>query len=73
MKNKLSKQFLVTVIMVFFLLVFMTTYIFSSFYRSSVIRIEELGVSNMKSEASMIENYLNKSMDVLWVTADTVN
>lgn len=73
MKNKLSKQFLVTVIMVFFLLVFMTTYIFSSFYRSSVIRIEELGVSNMKSEAAMIENYLNKSMDVLWVTADTVN
>ena len=35
--------------------------------------IEELGVSNMKSEAAMIENYLNKSMDVLWVTADTVN
>ncbi|MGN0407394.1 MAG: HD domain-containing phosphohydrolase [Bacteroides sp.] len=27
----------------------------------------------MKSEAAMIENYLNKSMDVLWVTADTVN
>lgn len=51
----------------------MTTYIFSSFYQSSVKRIEELGVSNMKSESAMIENYLNKSMDVLWVTADTVN
>ncbi|MGN0161038.1 MAG: HD domain-containing phosphohydrolase [Lachnospiraceae bacterium] len=73
MKNKLSKQFLITVIMVFCLLVFMITYIFSSFYNSSVIQIEELGVSNMKSEAAMIENYLNKSMDVLWVTADTVN
>ena len=59
--------------MVFCLLVFMVTYIFSSFYRSSVSNIEELGVSNMKSEAAMIENYLNKSMDVLWVTADTVN
>ncbi|MDD6796786.1 MAG: response regulator [Clostridia bacterium] len=51
----------------------MLTYIFSSFYYSSVRNIEELGVSNMKSEAAMIENYLNKSMDVLWVTADTVN
>jgi len=73
MKNTISKQFLITIIMVFCLLVFMVTYIFSSFYHSSVISIDELGVSNMKSEAAMIENYLNKGMDVLWVTADTVN
>lgn len=73
MKNKISKQFLITIIAIFCLLVFMTTYIFSSFYYSSAKRIEELGVSNMKSESAMIENYLNKSMDVLWVTADTVN
>lgn len=73
MKNTISKQFLITVLLIFCLLAFMVTYIFSSFYRSSVRRIEELGVSNMKSEAALIENYLNKSMDVLWVTADTVN
>lgn len=73
MKNKISKQFLVTILVVFCLLFFMVVYIFSSFYRSSAINIEELGASNMKSEAAMIENYLNKSMDVLWVTADTVN
>ena len=73
MKNKISKQFLITIIAIFCLLVFMTTYIFSSFYYSSAKRIQELGVSNMKSESAMIENYLNKSMDVLWVTADTVN
>lgn len=73
MKNTISKQFLITIILVFCLLVSMLTYIFSSFYYSSVRNIEELGVSNMKSEAAMIENYLNKSMDVLWVTADTVN
>lgn len=73
MKNSISKQFFITIITVFCLFVFMVTYIFSSFYHSSAIRIEELGVSNMKSEAAMIENYLNKSMDVLWVTADTVN
>ncbi len=73
MKNTISKQFLITIILVFCLLVSMLTYIFSSFYYSSVRNIEELGVSNMKSEAAMIENYLNKSMGVLWVTADTVN
>ena len=73
MKNTISKQFLITIILVFCLLVSMLTYIFSSFDYSSVRNIEELGVSNMKSEAAMIENYLNKSMDVLWVTADTVN
>lgn len=73
MKNTILKQFLITITMVFCLLIFMVAYIFTSFYRSSVRTIDELGISNMKSEAAMIENYLNKSMDVLWVTADTVN
>lgn len=73
MKKNITKQFLVTIIIVFCLLFFMITYIFASFYQSSVKDIEELGVSSMKSEAAMIENYLNKSMDVLWVTADSVN
>lgn len=72
-KDNVTRQFLLTIIIVFCLLVFMITYIFSSFYKSSVKDIEELGVSNLQSEAAMIENYLNKSMDVLWVTADTVN
>lgn len=72
-KDNVTRQFLLTIIIVFCLLVFMITYIFSSFYKSSVKDIEELGASNLQSEAAMIENYLNKSMDVLWVTADTVN
>lgn len=73
MKKNITKQFLVTIIIVFCLLFFMITYIFAFFYQSSVENIEEIGVSSMKSEAAMIENYLNKSMDVLWVTADSVN
>ncbi|MGN0507055.1 MAG: HD domain-containing phosphohydrolase [Lachnospiraceae bacterium] len=48
MKNKFSKQFIITIIMVFSLLGFMVVYIFSSFYRSSVNDINELGVSNTK-------------------------
>lgn len=73
MKNAITKQFMATIIMVFFLLLFMVSYIFSSFYNSSVTNINELGVSNMKSEAAMLESYLNKGMDVLMVTADTVD
>lgn len=73
MKDTIKKQFFTTIILVFILLFFMVSYIFSSFYRHSVGIIHELGVSNLKSEATMIENYLNKSMDVLWVTADSVN
>ena len=33
----------------------------------------DLGVSNMNSQATMIENYINTGRDILWVTADTVN
>lgn len=73
MKNRIVKQFLTSIIIVFFLLVFMVIYIFSSFYHSSIKNINELGVSNLKSEAALIENYLMKSIDVLRVTADTVN
>ena len=62
MKNTVTKQFLLTIAIIFGLLFFMVVYIFSSFYTSSVKDIEELGVSNMKSEAAMIENYLNKSI-----------
>ena len=59
--------------MVFFLLLFMLFFIFSSFYRSSVKDINEIGVSHIKSEAAMVENYLLKSIDILGVTADTVD
>lgn len=73
MKSTITKQFLTTILTVFCLLVFMVSYIFSSFYKSSVANINELGVSNLKGETAMIENYLHKSLNVLWVTADTVN
>ena len=73
MKKSVTKQFIFTIMMVFFLLLFMMVFIFSSFYRSSVKDINEIGVSHIKSEAAMVENYLLKSIDVLGVTADTVD
>ena len=73
MKKSVTKQFVFTIMMVFFLLLFMLFFIFSSFYRSSVKDINEIGVSHIKSEAAMVENYLLKSIDILGVTADTVD
>ena len=73
MRDKIAKQYLLTIILVFLLLFIMLVYIFSSFYRTSVSNIRELGVKNIKSEAALIETYMTKSMDVLWATADTVN
>ena len=73
MKNKTKRQFLFTILSIFLMLVFMVSYIMYAFYNNSLANINELGVSNMKREAAVLESYLNKSMDVLWVTADTVN
>ena len=73
MKKTVLKRLISTVLVILFLMTLMIVYIIYSFYRSSVDNIMELGESNMNSQATMIENYLNKGIDILWVTADTVN
>ena len=73
MKNAVSRRLLTTIILIFVLMSLMVTYIVSSFYKSSVANIMELGESNMNSQATMIENYINKGMNILWVAADTVD
>ena len=49
MRDKITKQYLLTIILVFLLLFIMLVYIFSSFYRTSVSNIRELGVKNIKN------------------------
>ena len=73
LNNNVIKRLITTILLIFVLMALMLVYIFMSFYRSSVNNIMELGVSNMNSQATMIENYINKDRDVLLVTADTVN
>lgn len=73
MKNTVARQFLGTILIVFVALVTMLSYTFWSFYKNSVTQIYNIGLSNLESESLRIENYLNKSTHVLWVTADTVN
>ncbi len=73
MKNTVTKQFLIALILIFVLQTFMLIYIFNSFYRSSVTDIKDLGESNMNSQATMVENYLNKGVNVLWFAAGSVD
>ena len=73
LNNTVIKRLVTTILLIFVLMSLMLVYIFTSFYRSSVDNIMELGVSNMNSQATMIENYINKGWDILVITADTVN
>ncbi|MBR1736935.1 MAG: cache domain-containing protein [Firmicutes bacterium] len=72
MKTTVTRQFLTTIILIFVLLTLMLCFIFTSFYKSSVQGINNLGISKLNSEASMVEDYMNSGMSILQVTADTV-
>ncbi len=73
MKNSVTKQFIYTVSLIFVLQVVMLAGVFNTFYRKAKTDIKALGVSNMKSQAAMVENYLNKGGDVLWFAAESVD
>ena len=71
-KSTTTKHFLATIILIFLLLAFLLAVIFGSFYRFGSTDIKELGVSNMKSQAAVVENYLNRGNNVLWFAAESV-
>lgn len=52
--SKVTRQFVLILIIVFVLQATMLAYVFSAFYRSSVADIKDLGVSNLKSQATMV-------------------
>ncbi|MBR5115541.1 MAG: hypothetical protein IK096_00615, partial [Lachnospiraceae bacterium] len=68
-----TRQFLFTSLLIFALQTIMLAFIMTSFYKSSVSDIRQLGISNLQSQASMVETYLNKGGDVLWYAAETVD
>ena len=71
-KSTGTRQFLITIILIFLLQALMLAIIFSSFYNIGANDIKDLGVSNMKSQAAMVENYLNRGNNVLWFAAESV-
>ncbi len=70
--NTETRQFFIAIILIFLLQAVMLTVIFSSFYNIGAKDIKELGISNMKSQAAMVENYLNRGNNVLWFAAESV-
>lgn len=71
-KSTGTRQFLIAIILIFLLQALMLAVIFSSFYSIGANDIKELGVSNVKSQAAMVENYLNRGNNVLWFAAESV-
>ena len=59
-KSAVTKQFLIAIVLIFLLQSLMLAVIFSFFYSIGANDIKDLGVSNMKSQAAMVENYLNR-------------
>lgn len=73
LKSTVTRQFIITVLVIFVLQALMLVYIFSFIYKTSVSHIKDLGISNMKSQTSMVQNYLNKGRNVLWFAAESVD
>ncbi len=69
MKRTFLRSFFIAIIVIFVLQAFMLLYLFGSYYRTAAEDIRNLGESNLAGQAAMIENYLNKGEDVLWLTA----
>ncbi len=73
MKKTIVNQFVRTIVLIFVLLSTMLIYFFISFYKSSSKDIKQLGISNTKSQATMVEEYLDKGRSVLWLAAESVD
>ncbi len=73
MKGKITKQFVITIILIFVLQALMLVYIFGTTYKKLVDDVMDIGSSNLDSRVIMIENYLDRGGNTLWLAADTVD
>ena len=69
---KYRKRFLFSIIIIFLLMEGLILYSFISSYNNSKRSIKRTGEVNLAYESAKIENYLQKSLDVTWIIADTV-
>lgn len=72
MKNKEKSYYIFTLIFILTALTAMVTYSMSSFYSNAVSNMEAVGKSCLAQETELLNGYLTKGMDVLQVTAITV-
>jgi len=72
MKRQERRQYLITLFFTLIALVIMVVYNFSTFYSNAVSNMIAMGESTLAEESEKLNSYLTKGMDVLQVTAITV-
>jgi len=72
MKHSFGRRFWVTLLCILTLLAIAVASTFVTFYKLTKEQLELLGESNIRYETALIEKYLQKGMDVMRVTANTV-
>lgn len=72
MHKKENISYIITLLFTLTALIFMVVHNFSSFYANAVSNMDEIGASSLAEEREYLEAYLTKGMDVLQVTAITI-
>ncbi len=72
MKRQETSQYVITLIFTLIALIVLVTYTFNSFYSNAISNMAAMGESSLAYETEKLNGYLIKGMDVLQVTAITV-
>lgn len=72
MKHQEKRQYIFTVLFTLIALAVMTAYNFFSFYSNAVSNMITMGESSLAQETEQLNGYIAKGMDVLQVTAITI-
>ena len=72
-KGTRRNNLIIPLVIILCLMVAMVIYTSNAISRVSVSNIQEVGEDKISGVAAQLENYLDTSKSVLWVTADTVD
>lgn len=72
-KGTRRNNLIIPLVIILCLMVAMVIYTSNAISRVSVSNIQEVGEDKISGVAAQLENYLDTSISVLWVTADTVD
>ncbi len=72
MRKKEHLSYIITLLFTLTALTFMVVHNFSSFYSNAVSNMDEMGASSLAKEREYLEGYLTKGLDVMQVTAITI-
>ncbi len=72
MKRREKKQYIITLLFTLIVLIIMVVYNFVTFYSNAVSNMIAVGESTLEEEKIKLNSYLSKGMDVLQITAITL-